>query len=135
MRVAIGLLLLVHGLIHLAIYAPSLSGAPAAPGQEAFKPGHSWVLGSLGLSGTCLKAFGTPLWIVAGVGFALAGLAVFHVLPAAWWQGLAVTAAVASLLLVVLFWHPWLVAAVAADGAVLVGLLVVTLPSLEQLGA
>ena len=135
MRILIGLLLLIHGLIHIAIYGSSVSGASAAPGQEAFKLVHSWALSPLGFAGTSLKIVGTPLWVVAGVGFALAGLAVLHVVPVDWWQGLAVAAAVASLLLFAFFWHPWLIAAVAADVVVLVGLLAVSVPFVEQIGA
>lgn len=135
MRIVIGLMLLIHGLIHVAIYGSSLSTAPAVPGQGAFRLAHSWILSPLGLQGTGLKIIGTPLWIVAGLGFVTAGLAVFHVLPSAWWQGLAVAAAVASLLLIGFFWHPWLIAAIVADVAVLVGLLAVSMPSVEQIGA
>ena len=135
MRIVIGLLLLIHGLIHVAIYSASLSGAAAASGQEAFKLAHSWALGPWGFSGASLRIVGTPLWIVAGVGFALAGLAVLHVLPMAWWQGLAVAGAVASLLLIAIFWHPWLAVAVAADALVLVGLLAGRVPFMEQIGS
>ena len=66
MRVLIGILLLIHGLIHIAIYS---SPAPDARAEGAFKLGHSWVLSPVGLGGTALKVVGTPLWIVAGVGF------------------------------------------------------------------
>jgi len=135
MRVVIGLLLLVHGLIHIAIYSPSVFGAPGVSGQEAFRLAHSWALSPLGVGETLLKTVGTPMWVLAGVGFALAGLAVLHVLPVAWGQGLAVAAAIASLLLVALFWHPWLVAAVVADIVVLVGLLAVGVPFVGQVGA
>lgn len=135
MRIVIGLLLLVHGLIHIAIYNSSLSGAAEASGQGAFKLVHSWALSPLGFGATSLKIVGTPLWVIAGVGFMLAGLAVLHVLPVTWWHGLAVAAVVASLLLFAIFWHPWLIAAVVADVAVLVGLLVAGVPLAERVGA
>lgn len=132
MRIVIGLLLLVHGLIHIAIYA---SPAPDERAAAAFKFGHSWLLSPVGFGETALKATGTPLWIVAGAGFVLAGLAVFGLLPIVWWQPLAIVAASASLVLFGLFWHPWIVAGVAADVAVLVGLLAVSPSSLEQFSA
>lgn len=132
MRVLIGILLVIHGLIHIAIYS---SSAPDARAEGAFKLGHSWVLSPVGFGETALKIVGTPLWVIAGVGFVLAGLAVFGLLPVAWWQALAVTAAVASLALFTFFWHPWIVAAFGADVAVLIGLLVLSVPSVEQIGA
>lgn len=132
MRVLIGILLVAHGLIHIAIYS---SPAHDARAQAAFKLGHSWILSPAGLGDAALKIVGMPLWVAAGVGFALAGLAVFGVLPIAWWQALAVTAAISSLALFTVFWHPWIVAAFAVDVAVLVGLLVVSPPWVEQIAA
>jgi hypothetical protein len=63
------------------------------------------------------------LSIFTVIGFALAGLAaVGFIVPQSWWGTLTLLSALLSLLLLVLFWHPWLVLGVAIDLVLIVAL-------------
>ena len=62
--------------------------------------------------------------VIATLGFVAASLALFGILvPFDWWRVLAIASAVVSLLLVVIFWHPYLIVGLLIDAAVLVTLL------------
>ena len=125
LRILIGVLLLLHGVIHgiLAV----------VPNPEADKPvaatffsewAAPWLRGLL--SGGALQVIALVLAVVAGLGFIAAGLAMFDVLlPHEWWRALAVAASVVSLVLCVLFWNTYLIVGpvVAIAIIVVVGLL------------
>jgi hypothetical protein len=58
---------------------------------------------------------------LATVGFIMTGLALLDFLvPFDWWRTLAVASAVVSLLLLVIFWHPYFIVGVLIDVVVLV---------------
>jgi hypothetical protein len=60
----------------------------------------------------------------ATLGFVAAGLALFDILVSFdWWRILAIVSAAVSLLLLVIFWHPYLIVGLLIDGAVLVTLI------------
>ena len=70
------------------------------------------------------KTIAITLAVIATLGFVAAGLALFGVLvPFDWWRALAIASAAVSLLLVVIFWHPYLIVGLLIDVAVLVTLL------------
>jgi hypothetical protein len=105
MSVLGGLFLVAHGLLHLAIWLPE-------PKQDApFDPGHSWLLGAV-------RRPARALAVAAGALFALAGVLVLAGGDAG--AALAVAAAVVSLALVLVTFHPWLIGAVAIDVAITV---------------
>lgn len=93
-RIAIGLLFVLHGLAHSALGVWS----------AAF--GSAWVV--------------TPLWLVAQLGFMTAG---FGVLGVPWcrrlWKPAAITGALSSALLFILFAHPLLLWGILIDAVVL----------------
>jgi hypothetical protein len=100
-----GLFLVVHGLLHLAIWLPE-------PKEDApFDPGHSWLLGAV-------RRPARGLAVAAGALLALAGVLVLAGADAG--GALAVAGAAVSLALVVLTFHPWLLGAVAIDVAIAV---------------
>jgi len=70
----------------------------------AFFTTDSWLL--RGLRPRAMCSVGIALFVLATVGFVLAGLAEFIGLGV--WRVLAVFSALDSLVLVVLFWHPYL---------------------------
>ena len=125
LRILIGVLLLLHGVIH-GILA-------ALPNPEADKPVAAtffseWAAPWLRdlLSGSALQVIALVLAVVAGISFIAAGLAMFDVLlPHDWWRALAVAASVVSLLLCLLFWNSYLIVGpvVAIAIIVVVGLL------------
>ena len=111
----LALLLIAHGLVHASLntvpYGPTTPFWPSFWRAEA---GHSWLLQGLGLGGEPNRAIGGLLLIVATLGFVLAGLALAGwLVPHAWWPTLGLVSAVGSLLLFLLFPHPWLVVGLA----------------------
>ena len=109
-RIVLGVLLVAHGLVHLLWFAPNED--PAWP----FRLDRSGLVPE----GT-QKPVAVALVALIVAGFGLLGLAVWG-LPglAAIWPGLAIGAAVASLVALVLFWDRQLLWGVAIDVTLIV---------------
>jgi hypothetical protein len=105
MTVLAGLFLIAHGLVHIAVWL-----APQPPGA-AFDSHRSWLLGDAGIPSRSLAVAASLLFGVAGI-LVLAG--------AASGAGVAVGCAAASLVLVLLTFHPWFIAAIAINVAIIV---------------
>ena len=103
MRLLLGVFLIAHGLIHASYVSPRPADAATWP----FDLTRSWLLGFAGAP--VLRPLGLLLAAAATAAFVLAGLGVLGV-PGlhGLWRSLAVTGAAASLLLLGLYWHPWL---------------------------
>jgi hypothetical protein len=102
-RYLFGFFLVAHGLIHASYFSPR----PANAKQWPFELNHSWLLA---MGETVLQPLGLVLAVVTTSGFVLAGLGVLGVpMLHDVWRTLAVIAAGSSVLLLVLFWHFWLV--------------------------
>ncbi len=113
-RLVIAGLLLAHGLIHTAFLVPRppvTAGAPAWP----FELDQSWLLGQLGAGSETTRLLGIALVAATVAGFALAALAAFGFGPSGLWSGALVLGAVASLGVLVLYFHPWLVLGIGID--------------------
>lgn len=105
--------LLAHGLIHASFLAPrpaATAGGPAWP----FDLGRSWALTPLGLDSATTSVLGMALIAATIAGFGLAAVAALGVAPGLWPVGVAV-GGVASILLLGLFFHPWLALGVVID--------------------
>jgi len=95
LRLLIGIILIVHGLIVAAQSTGAFGGGKAIANPSWLKwwPtafGQSWLLAGLGLEQTVAAWLAGLLWLVAGVALVAAGLGVFGVLvPQGWWRGLA----------------------------------------------
>jgi hypothetical protein len=139
MKTLIAVLLIVHGFIVAAQSAGSfyptegvknpswLTGWPVNLGQ-------SWLLSPLGLEQTWIARAGGFLWLVAGIALAAAGLGVLGILvPAEWWRILARTGAILSLIMLVLYLHPFYGIGVGASILLLIVLLSEQSPILERL--
>jgi hypothetical protein len=120
--IGIGVILLAHGLIHVAIYAPPT--AADAP----FDPRHSWLVGGPRQARPFLLTFA----YASAAAFAIAGIGLFA--HQDWWQPAAIVAAALSLLLLVLFFNPWLTIGVAINVAVILVLVQTDWPSAGSLG-
>jgi hypothetical protein len=108
-----------HGLIHgsyLAPRPPAKAGGPAWP----FELGRSWLLTRLGMPARWLRTLGTTLVVATIAGFAAAALAALGLAPGLWTPGV-VLGAVASLVTLGVYFHPWLVLGIAIDIALLWG--------------
>lgn len=118
--VILGIFLLFHGLIHLAYVAP----APADPNYP-FDLNKSWLIASTGIDVGTIRLLGMVFAALTAIGFLLAALATMGIIvPQTWWQPLTVTAALASLVLLFLGWHNWLLLGVAIDVLLLVAVFV-----------
>ena len=137
MKILIALFLIAHGFVHAGLAAaPDPNAAEEKPGAFFTSPERSWLLSSLGLRPTAVRWIGLTLVALATLGFVLAGLGVFGV-PGLneIWRTLAVASSVVSLLLLILFWHLWLIVGVLIDIVILVALLWVDWPPVDLIGS
>lgn len=128
LRILFSIFLIAHGLIHM-----SLATVPTPKQGEIhtpFWPGWwrdavdtSWPASRLGLSPALVRTTGWVLWLAVTAAFVVAGLGLLGV-PGlnTLWQPAAVFASAASLVLLALYWHPWLVMGVALDLALVLGM-------------
>lgn len=106
-RLAAGVLLLAHGLVHLLYLAP---------GVPEFSIGQSWLI-----TGSARWPVGMALMTAAVAAFALAALAVWGVPKLAGsWPMLIFVACLASMTLLAAFWGTSLLAGIMIDVALLV---------------
>lgn len=112
------LLLMAFVLAHAAIHAgflaprpPATAGGPAWP----FELRRSWLLAARRLDPEVGRLIGIALVALTFCGFGLAALAAIGVGPASLWSAGIVVGAVASIAVLVLFFHPWLVLGVVID--------------------
>jgi len=117
-KFALGIFLAAHGLIHLGFITP----APADP-KYPFSLSKSWLIHRAGLDEPTVRVVGIVLSVLTVVGFTLSGLAATGiVIPQNWGLLLMIVSSIASLLLL-LFWHSWLVLGIAIDIVLLTALL------------
>lgn len=134
LRTLIGVLLVVHGVIH-GILGVTPNPKAAKPVVATFfsEWASPWLRNAL--SDSALKALAVVLAVVAGLGFLLSGLAVLgRLVPHDWWRALAIASSVVSLLLCVLFWDSYLVVGPVVAVGVIVALAFVRWPTEALLG-
>ena len=132
LRIMLGLFLAAHGLVHLPIWLPQAFGVRAAADPNApFDPGYSWLLQPLGEDAVRWLSIG--LAVVAAVAFVGAGAGLLA--HQAWWRPLTVVAAGVSLTLVLVYFTPWLSAAVGINVALIIALVAAHWPSPTLVGA
>jgi hypothetical protein len=125
LKILFALFLIAHGLVHAVLAAAPIPNDPESkPGAFFTSPSRSWLLPKLGLNDSAVKWVGIILGVLPTLGFLLAGMGLFGV-PGliTVWQSVTVLSASLSLLLLVLFWHPWLILGVLIDVGLLVALL------------
>ena len=113
--------LIAHALIHAGFLSPrpTTAGGPAWP----FSLEPSWLLKPLGVSAPVAKALGTALIVVLVVAYGAAVLAVVGMLGGAAFSAGVIVGSAASLLLLAMFFHPWLIVGAGLDVVLLVGVL------------
>lgn len=125
MKILFALFLIAHGLVHAGLSAAPIPNDPESkPGAFFTAASRSWLLPQLGLGGSAIQWIGIVLVILSTVGFVLAGLGVLGV-PGlnTIWRAVTVISSCLSLLLLILFWHPWLIVGVLIDIGLLISLL------------
>ncbi len=127
-RVLFAIFMIAHAFIHVSLtYVPLPKAGemhtPFWPTWTRTDTDPTWPLMKLGLPNQTVRVIGCVLWILAAVSFVLTGLGLFGTpgLNQIWvysgWVG-----AITSLLMLVLFWHPWYIAGVVINLAILAGL-------------
>lgn len=136
LKIVLGLLLTAHGLVHVGLaIAPNPTDPEAKPGAFFTAMERSWLLPQLGLNAAAVKWIGVLLVGLSTLGFVLAGLGIFGVTGlSAIWRTTAIVSAIVSLLLLFLFWHPWLPVGVLINIATLVALLWAKWPPVDMIG-
>ena len=113
-RLLIAGLLLAHGAMHAGFVSkrpPQKPGAPPWP----FDLGRSWLLTRLGTQAGTVRVLGLALVAATIGGYALAALATLGILPDDAWGATVAVGSIASLALLIVGFHPWLVAGIAID--------------------
>jgi hypothetical protein len=118
MNLLFGLFLVAHGLVHGLFVVPR---PPDAGASWPFDPSESWLLNRLGVESSPARAIAAGLVVVTVVAFTVTALTVIGILPAGWLRPVAIASASVSLILLGIFFHPWLVIGVAIDAAILWG--------------
>lgn len=136
MRIFVGILLLLHGLITMAQSGGSFkpTTGPVNPAWLNWWPaqlGQSWLFPRLGLEQSVGGTLAGLLWLAAGAALAAAGLGLLgFIIPTAWWRVLAGVGAGLSLLLFIVYAHPFFAVGIGANLAILLVLLWARWPSL-----
>jgi hypothetical protein len=111
--------LIGHGVVHVmfAVLSPAATeGGPEWP----FDMAKSWAVTGAGLDLSVVRIIGVALIVVVAGGFALAALStVGLVVPSGWWQATVGVSALASAVVLLLFFNPQLVLGLVIDAVLL----------------
>lgn len=128
LKLIVAIILIAHGWVHYSLtYVPiSKPGELHTPYWPSWKRPNvdpTWLAARF-LPADTARIAGCILWGLTLVGFTAAGLGLLGV-PGlnSLWTAAAGLGSLASLLLLIFFWHPWLVVGVLIDVAVLVGVI------------
>ncbi|HUZ01703.1 MAG TPA: hypothetical protein VMU89_15245 [Thermomicrobiaceae bacterium] len=100
MRIIIGTILLLHGLVHLLYVGQSARLFELQAGLVW--PNGAWAFARL-LEDNATRMLASVSYAVAAIGLVVAGIAV--ILSPAWWRPAAVAAAAFSAVIIMLFWN------------------------------
>lgn len=140
MKVLFAVLLILHGLIVIGQSSSSFNpvGGVKNPAWLSWWPsnlGQSWLLSPLGIEQSVLARAGGVLWLAAGIALVAAGLSVVGlVVPSALWRSLALTGGVISLLMLVIYLHPFYGIGIGSSIVLLAALVGEQWPLLERFG-
>ena len=113
MHILLGILLVIHGFIVTAQSSSSFkpSSGLANPSWLNWWPanlGQSWLLINSGAEESLLAKAGGFLWLAAGLALIAAGLGILgFIIPTAWWRSLALVGAIISLVMLIVYLHPF----------------------------
>jgi hypothetical protein len=129
--VVIGVFLIAHGLVHAGLFAaPDPNDPESSPGAFFTSTARSWFFNRIETVAVTVQRTGIILAVLSTLGFVIAGVGILGV-PAVSeiWQAMSVISAAVSLLLLIIFWHPWLVVGVLIDLLVFLSVLFLHWPS------
>ena len=130
LRMILGIVLIGHALAHGGLAAAPIPGDPdPKPGDFFTDIGRSWLFQRLGLSPDSVKKIGIVLVIFSTIGFILAGLGELGVFGLdKIWTTVTGISAIGSMILLVSFWHPWLILGILLDAGLLILLMLNKFP-------
>jgi len=127
-RVILAIILIAHGLVHVSLtYVPTPKPGslrtPFWPSWWRTDVDPNWLAVKSGLSNNLIRGIGSALWLLTLLGYTVMGLGLAGV-PGLnqIWQAAALLGAGASTLLLVFFWHPWLILGLLINVTVFIGL-------------
>jgi hypothetical protein len=124
MRLLLAAFLTAHALIHLSYLTPAPPRTAGGP-EWPFEMARSWAVASMGLDASLVRLLGTSLVVVTVALLVAASLATMGwLIPGAWWPTLVIGGAIASILTLALFFHPWILLGFVIDAALLWAVLV-----------
>ena len=119
MKLLLAGFLAAHALIHLSYLTPAPPKTAGGP-EWPFELTRSWLVTGLQLDPGIVRTLGTGLVAATAMLLICAALATGGwLIPSNWWSGLVVSGAIASLLTLGVFFHPWLVLGFAIDAVLL----------------
>lgn len=140
MKIVFAILLIVHGIIVAAQSSTSFKPKGGTPNPAWMKwfpanLGQSWLFSKSGIEKMpAVKDLGY-VWIIAGVALILAGLGVLGVvIPVALWRALALVGAVLSLIMLIVYFHPFYIIGFSASLLLLIALLLKSWPIFTTIG-
>jgi len=116
LELATGVLLIMHGLVHLSYATPKVDDE-----RFPFVAERTWFASTTHLEVAAARGVFVALAALTVLAYAVAGVGL--IADAAWWGPWALAGSVASLSTLVLGFHPWLVFGVAIDVAIIAGVL------------
>jgi hypothetical protein len=137
LKLSLGIFLIAHGLVHAILgAAPDPNATNASPFTFFTEAERSWLLSQSGLDNAAIRWIGTVLVVFSTLGFVLAGMGLLGVPGLSMiWRTVAIVTACVSLLLLILFWHTWLVIGILIDVVVLVALVWFKWPPPQAVGS
>jgi hypothetical protein len=117
LRTILGIFLIGHGIAHAGLAsAPDPSESESTPGAFFTQKGRSRLFLYFDFDPVLVQRAGIVLAAVSIIGFILAGMGVLGV-PGLEivWGVIALITSVVSLVLLILFWHPWIILGVVID--------------------
>jgi hypothetical protein len=127
LRIVFAIFLVLHGLIAMSLATvpvpqPGALRTPYLPAWWHPNVDSAWPISRWGLSENLVRMIGWVLWLASLLLLNAAAIGLLG-LPglSTSWQILAVIGSALSLLLLGLYWHPWLIAGVAINIGILAG--------------
>lgn len=125
LKIIVAFFFIVHGLVHISLsWVPTPQpGALRTPYFPAWWKGDvdsKWPVSNLGLPTGVVRTAGWILWVIVMATYVLSGLGLLGVpgLNSIWIPS-AVLASIVSIILIVLYWHPWLPFGILLDVVIL----------------
>lgn len=136
MRILIGILLLIYGLITISISRGGGSSPVENPSWLSWCPtplGSSWLLSLLGLEPSIVSRLLAILYGVAGLCFLASGVGIF--IGQEWWRMSAIVGAALYVVYLVVYLHPWYRFALALNVGIFVALWLARWPPASMVGS